>query len=62
MVARVIRLGGRTARFIMWLVVKDDGRMEQIVKQVRKLHDVLDVQVGHTEPTVFNRLAGCLEC
>lgn len=31
----------------MWLVVKDDGRMEQIVKQVRKLHDVLDVQVGH---------------
>ena len=26
-----------------------------------KLHDVLDVQVGHAEPTVFNRLAGCLE-
>ena len=51
-------LGG----LITWLVVKDDGRMEQIVKQVRKLHDVLDVQVGHTEPTVFNRLAGCLEC
>ena len=36
--------------------------MEQIVKQVRKLHDVLDVQVKHAEPTVFNRLAGCLEC
>ena len=52
--------GGDTCR--MWLVVKDDGRMEQIVKQVRKLHDVLDVQVGQTEPTVFNRLAGCLEC
>jgi acetolactate synthase-1/3 small subunit len=51
---------GDTCR--MWLVVKDDGRMEQIVKQVRKLHDVLDVQVGHAEPTVFNRLAGCLEC
>ena len=30
---------GDTCR--MWLVVKDDGRMEQIVKQVRKLHDVL---------------------
>ena len=47
---------------LKWLVVKEDGGMEQIVKQVRKLHDVLDVQVGHAEPTVFNRLAGCLEC
>ncbi len=46
----------------MWLVVKDDGRMEQIVKQVSKLHDVLDVHVGQAEPTVFSRLAGCLEC
>lgn len=51
---------GTTCR--MWLVVKDDGRMEQIVKQVSKLHDVLDVHVGQAEPAVFNRLAGCLEC
>ncbi|MDD4700993.1 MAG: ACT domain-containing protein [Desulfovibrio sp.] len=52
--------GGETCR--MWLVVKDDGRMDQIVKQVRKLHDVLDVRVGQAEPAIFSRLAGCLEC
>lgn len=51
---------GDTCR--MWLVVKNDDRMEQIVKQVSKLHDVLDVQVRQAEPTVFNRLARCLDC
>lgn len=35
------------------------GVWNRLLKQVRKLHDVLDVQVGHAEPTVFNRLAGC---
>lgn len=52
--------GGETCR--MWLVVKDDGRMDQIVKQVRKLHDVLDVRVGQAEPAIFSQLAGCIEC
>lgn len=51
---------GATCR--MWLVVKDDGRMEQIVKQVSKLHDVLDVHVGWPSRRWLNRLAGCLEC
>lgn len=51
---------GATCR--MWLVVKDDGRMDQIVKQVSKLHDVLDVRVGPAEPAIFSKLAGCLEC
>ncbi len=51
--------GGATCR--MWLVVKDDGRMDQIVKQVSKLHDVLDVRVGQAEPALFSKLAGCLE-
>ncbi len=34
--------GGEVSR--IWLLVVDDERLEQMVRQVRKLHDVLDVR------------------
>ncbi|GIM30082.1 acetolactate synthase isozyme 1 small subunit [Clostridium polyendosporum] len=50
------RIGsGKTS--VMYLLVKDDERLEQIIKQVEKLYDVLDVSL-HTEDecTIFNNL------
>lgn len=44
----------------MWLLVKSDSRIEQMVKQVRKLHDVLDVQASCIAPDAFNRLSNCM--
>ena len=49
---------GDTCR--MWLVVKDDGRMEQIIHQVRKLHDVLEVNADAVDSGVFTRLSQCM--
>ncbi len=50
--------GGETCA--MWLMIKEDERMEQVLRQVRKLRDVLDVRVGNVDSGVFERLAGCL--
>jgi len=45
---------GRESR--IWLLVNEDGRLEQMVKQVRKLEDVLDVRRHHAGHEVFERL------
>ncbi len=41
----------------MYLLVKDDDRLEQIIKQIEKLYDVLEVTVREDyDHTIFNRL------
>lgn len=40
----------------MWLLVDEDKRMEQIVRQVSKLHDVLEVRAAQVDEGVFRRL------
>ncbi len=44
----------------MWLMVNEDERMEQIVRQVGKLHDVLEARVAAVDAGIFPRLAAYL--
>jgi len=46
--------GGRTSR--IWLRVREDRRLEQLVRQMEKLADVLDVRRQDAEHEVFLRL------
>jgi acetolactate synthase-1/3 small subunit len=46
----------------MYLLVRNDERLEQIVKQLRKLYDVKSVVVqDDLDHTVFNRIEELLE-
>ena len=46
----------------MYLLVRNDERLEQIVKQLRKLYDVKSVAVqDDLDHTVFNRIEELLE-
>jgi acetolactate synthase-1/3 small subunit len=45
---------GSTSR--IWLMVNEDGRLEQMVKQLEKLEDVLAVRRHGAEHEVFERL------
>lgn len=45
---------GQTSR--IWLLVNEDGRLEQMVKQLEKLEDVLTVRRHGAEHEVFERL------
>jgi acetolactate synthase-1/3 small subunit len=45
---------GRESRIL--LLVNEDERLEQMVKHVRKLEDVLDVRRHHADHEVFERL------
>ena len=45
---------GRTSR--IWLMVNEDSRLEQMVKQLEKLEDVLAVRRHGAEHEVFERL------
>jgi acetolactate synthase-1/3 small subunit len=40
----------------IWLRVSVDHRLEQMIKQVHKLEDVLSIQRHHAEHAVFRRL------
>jgi acetolactate synthase I/III small subunit len=46
--------GGHESR--IWLLVAEDGRLEQVVRQVRKLEDVLEVRPHPADHEVFVRL------
>lgn len=48
--------GGTTC--VVWLLVNEDERMEQIIRQVRKLHDVLEIQAVEPPPNIFERMCG----
>ena len=47
---------GDGARSRIWLLVKEDERLEQMVRQVEKLEDVLAVRRHGAEHEVFERL------
>lgn len=52
-------VGGDHSR--MWLLVNDDGKLEQIVKQLAKLHDVLSVgECAGADTSLFHRLGEAL--
>jgi acetolactate synthase-1/3 small subunit len=40
----------------IWLLVDDDARLEQVMKQTAKLHDVLDVRRHGADRQAFMRL------
>jgi acetolactate synthase-1/3 small subunit len=50
--------GGAKSR--IWLLIEQDSRLEQIVKQVEKLEDVEQALGPFTDLSVFNQLSGCL--
>ncbi len=45
---------GETSR--IWLLVAEDARLEQMIKQVQKLEDVLSVRRHNADHEVFDRL------
>lgn len=53
------RDGGGTSR--IWLVVKRDDRLEQMIRQVRKLYDVLEVLAFEADATALSRMDACME-
>lgn len=46
--------GGDVSR--IWLLVNEDERLEQMIRQMRKLHDVHDVLVTPDNTAVFDQL------
>ncbi len=40
----------------IWLLVNEDARLEQIIRQTRKLVDVIDVQRQGVAPEIFPQL------
>ncbi len=51
--------GGSTSR--IWLLVPEDDRLTQMIRQVRKLHDVLEVLAYPAAADSLDRMAGCLD-
>ena len=47
---------GDCKRSRIWLLVNDDNRLEQMIRQMLKLEDVLSVQRHGAEHAVFERL------
>ncbi|MBU1229829.1 MAG: acetolactate synthase small subunit [Proteobacteria bacterium] len=52
------RQGGDTSR--IWLVVLADARLEQMIRQVRKLHDVLEVLAFEADESALARMDECM--
>lgn len=46
--------GGEVSR--IWLLVNEDDRLEQMIRQMRKLQDVHDVRVCSENTVVFEQL------
>jgi acetolactate synthase-1/3 small subunit len=40
----------------IWLLVNEEQRLEQVVKQIQKLHDVLSVERHGVDHRIFTRL------
>ena len=48
---------GDGTKSVMYLLVNDDDRLEQITKQLQKLHDVLNVELKHEyDHTIFDKM------
>ena len=50
---------GTTSR--IWLLVNEDGRLEQMMRQMRKLQDVYDVSTNSEYKKVFYDLSSVME-
>lgn len=50
--------GGGTSR--IWLVVHADDRLDQMVRQVRKLNDVLEVLAYEADGSALGRMDECM--
>ena len=44
----------------MWLLVKQDERLEQIIKQLRKLYDIIEVHAHKVEHSAFECIDKCM--
>jgi acetolactate synthase I/III small subunit len=43
---------------VIYLLVKNDDRLEQIIKQLKKLYDIIEVKVCLTcKPSVFSKIS-----
>lgn len=51
--------GGGTSR--IWLLVPQDDRLTQMIRQVRKLHDVLEVLAYAADESALKRMGACME-
>lgn len=49
-----------TQTSVIWLLVHEDGRLAQIIKQVEKLHDVRQVRHHGPSHPVFDGLQGLI--
>jgi len=45
----------------IWLLVQRDERLEQMIRQVRKLYDVLEVLAFEADATALSRMDACME-
>ena len=52
---------GDATRSVILLVVNEDERLEQLIRQLRKLEDVLDVQRAPEAQAAFAAVAGWLK-
>ncbi len=52
---------GDATRSVILLVVNEDERLEQLIRQLRKLEDVLDVQRAAEAHAAFAAVAGWLK-
>jgi acetolactate synthase-1/3 small subunit len=50
--------GGTSSR--IWLVVQRDERLEQMIRQVRKLYDVLEVLAFEADESALSRMDACM--
>ena len=48
------------ATCIVWMVLKNDVRLDQVVKQVAKLHDIQDIRTMPIDNWAFERLSTCM--
>lgn len=51
---------GDATRSVILLEVNDDARLEQVIRQLRKLEDVLDIQRAPEAREAFVAVASCL--
>lgn len=56
----IVRVPGGDGQTRIWLLVNEDQRLDQLVKQLLKLEDVQNVECRGAESRVFAQLERCL--
>lgn len=52
--------GGAAGTSRIWLLVHRDERLEQMIRQVRKLYDVLEVLAFEADGSALSRMDACM--